>query len=46
MGGFVGIFCAIFFAAGLAMLIVAGAYGNPEIMAKVKAMCHCGCASR
>ncbi len=37
MGGFVGIFCAIFFAAGLAMLIVAGAYGNPEIMAKVKA---------
>jgi len=30
MGGFVGIFLAIVVAAGLAMLIVAGAYGNPE----------------
>lgn len=37
MGGFVGIFCAIFVAAGLAMLIVAGAYGNPAIAAKVQA---------
>jgi len=37
MGGFVGIFLAIVVAAGLAMLIVAGAYGNPEIAAKVKA---------
>jgi cytosine permease len=37
MGGFVGIFCAIFVAAGLAMLVVAGAYGNPEIVAKVQA---------
>ncbi len=37
MGGFVGIFCAIFVAAGLAMLIVAGAYGKPEMIAKVKA---------
>lgn len=37
MGGFIGIFCAIFVAAGLAMLVVAGAYGNPEIVARVKA---------
>jgi cytosine permease len=36
MGGVVGIFCSIFVAAGLAMLVVAGAYGNPEVAAKVK----------
>lgn len=30
MGGFIGIAVAIVFTAGLAMLIVAGAYGNPE----------------
>jgi len=33
MGGFVGIALAIIFTAGLAMLIVAGAYGKPEIAA-------------
>jgi len=31
MGGFIGIVVAIVFTAGLAMLIVAGAYGNPAI---------------
>ncbi len=30
MGGFIGIAVAIVFTAGLAMLIVAGAYGNPD----------------
>jgi cytosine permease len=34
MGGFFGIAIAIIFTAGLAMLIVAGAYGNPDISAQ------------
>jgi cytosine permease len=34
MGGLVGIVLAILFTAGLAMLIVAGVYGNPELAAR------------
>ena len=36
MGGIVGIWASMVFAGGLAALIVAGAYGNPEVVAKLK----------
>lgn len=37
MGGIVGIFGAMVFAGGLAALVVAGAYGNPEVVTQIKA---------
>lgn len=37
MGGIVGIFGAMVFAGGLAVLIVAGAYGNPEVFKQITA---------
>ncbi len=37
MGGFLGVVVAIIFTAGFATLIVAGAYGNKEIVAKLSA---------
>ena len=37
LGGFVGVALAIIFTAGMAVLIVAGAYGNKEIAAKAAA---------
>lgn len=38
MGGIVGIFASMVFAGGLASLVVAGAYGNPEVVEKLKGL--------
>ena len=37
LGGIVGIFGAMVFAGGLAVLVVAGAYGNPKVVAQITA---------
>ena len=37
MGGIIGIFGAMVFAGGLACLVVAGAYGNPEVVKAIAA---------